>query len=68
MIRRLTDEDYDEQAEVVQLDVRVGEGVAEGGVNDHEQDDAAHRPEGKFPPLEPLPQKPTTNLNRPSSR
>lgn len=49
---------------MVQLDVRVGERVAERGVDDHEQNDAAHRAERRLPPLQPLPQEPPTHLNR----
>lgn len=58
----LTDEDDDEEADMVQLDVRVGERVAERGVDDHEQNDTAHRAKRRLPPLQPLPQEPPTHL------
>lgn len=59
----LTDEDNNEQAQMVQLYVGVGEGVAEGGVDDHEQNDAAHRPERRLPAVQTLSQKPPTHLH-----
>lgn len=49
-----TDEDDEEETQMVQLYVGVGEGVTEGGVDDHEQNDAAHRPERRFPAVQTL--------------
>lgn len=57
------DEDDDEQTQMVQLYVGVREGVAEGGVDDHEQNDAAHRPERRLSAVQKLPQEPPAHLS-----
>jgi len=48
---------------MVQLYVGVGEGVAEGGVDDHEQNDAAHRPKRRLPAVQTLSQEPPAHLH-----
>lgn len=50
----LTYEQYEDEAEFVQVDVWVGEGVTEGGVDDHEQHTAADHTERRFLPLQPV--------------
>lgn len=62
-LNTLTDEDDEEQAQMVQLNVGVGEGVAEGGVDYHEQNDAAHRPERRLPAVQTLSQEPPAHLH-----
>ena len=59
----LTDEDDQQQAGGVQLDVGVAEGVAEGGVDDHEEDGTADGAERRLPPLQTLPEETTTHLH-----
>ena len=59
-----TCEDHHQQAGGLQLHVGVAEGVAEGGVDDDEEDEAAHRPEGKLTALQTLPQKPPAQLHK----
>lgn len=59
----LTDEDDEEQAQVVQLYVGVRESVAEGGVDYHEQDDTAHRPKRRLPAVQTLSQEPPAHLH-----
>lgn len=58
----LTGEDDQQQAGGVQLDVWVTEGVAEGGVDDHQEDDAADGAERGFSPLQKLPEETPTHL------
>lgn len=58
----LTDEDNQQQTDGSQLDVGVAERVTEGGVDDHEEDGAAHSTKWRFPPLQELPGKTPTNL------
>ena len=59
----LTDKDDEKEAEVVQLDVWVGESITEGGVDDHEQNHTAHGPKRGLLSLQPVPQKPPTHLH-----
>lgn len=59
----LTDEDDQQQADGVQLDVGVAEGVAEGGVDDHQKNGAADGAEGRLSPLQEVPEEATTNLD-----
>lgn len=58
----LTDEDDQQQTDGSQLDVGVTEGVAEGGVDDHEEDGAAHSAKRRFAPLQKLPRKTPAHL------
>lgn len=48
---------------MVQLYVGVGEGVAEGGVDDHEQNDAAYRSKWRLPAVQTLSQEPPADLH-----
>lgn len=50
----LTYEQYDDEAEFVQVDVWVRESVTEGGVDDHEKHAAADHAERRFLPFEPV--------------
>ena len=59
---RLTYEQYEDEAELVQADVWVGESVTEGGVDDHEQHAAADHTEGRFLPLQPVLDVPPDDL------
>lgn len=59
----LTDEDDQQQAGGVQLDVGVTEGVTEGRVDDHEEDGAADGAERRLSPLQTLPEEPATHLH-----
>lgn len=59
----LTDEDDQQQAGGVQLDVWVTEGVTEGGVDDHEEDGAADGAERRLSPLQILPEETSTHLH-----
>lgn len=58
----LTDEDDQQQAGGVQLDVGVTEGVTEGGVDYHEEDGAAHGAKRRFSPIQILPHETPTHL------
>lgn len=58
----LTDEEDDDEAECVQVNVGIGKGVAEGGVDDHEKDTAAHRPKWGLFPLQPILDVPSDDL------
>lgn len=58
----LTDEDDQQQTNGPQLNVGVTEGVAEGAVDDHEEDSAAHGAKGRFSPLQKLPHETATHL------
>lgn len=58
----LTDENHQQQAEPIQVDVGVGEGVAEGSVDDDEQHGAADGPKWRLPPLQPVLHKTPAHL------
>lgn len=60
----LTDEDDQQQTNGSQLNVGVTEGVTEGGIDDHEEDSAAHSAKGRFLPLQKLPHKTSTHLQK----
>lgn len=47
-------EQYEDEAEFVQVNVWVGESVTEGGVDDHEKHAAADHAERRFLPFEPV--------------
>lgn len=61
-VSSLTDEDDQQQTNGSQLNVGVTEGVTEGGVDDHEEDSAAHCAKGRFSTLQKLPHKTPTHL------
>lgn len=63
-VSSLTDEDNQQQTNGSQLNVGVTEGVTEGGVDDHEEDSAAHSTKGRFSPLQKLPHKTPTHLQK----
>lgn len=50
----LTYEQYEDQAEFIQVDMWVGERVAEGGVDDHKEHAAADHAEGGLLSLQPV--------------
>lgn len=58
----LTYEQYDYKAELIQVNVRVGEGAAEGGVDDHEEHTAADSTEGRLCSFKPVLDVPSDNL------
>lgn len=58
----LTDEDDQQQTNGSQLNVGVTEGVAEGGVDDQEEDSAAHSAKRRLSPLQELSHQSPTHL------
>lgn len=58
----LTYEQYDHKAELIQVNVRVGERAAEGGVDDHEEHTAADSTERRLRSFKPVLDVPSDNL------
>lgn len=58
----LTYEQYDHKAELIQVNVRVGERAAEGGVDDHEEHAAADSTERRLCSFKPVLDVPSDNL------